>query len=50
MNMSNRVNGTICSPLAELSLPVSVLGDTGAEINIIDEVVLQGLSKLGIAV
>jgi hypothetical protein len=34
-------------PGTNTALPVSVLGDTGAEVNIIDEASLEGLAKIG---
>jgi hypothetical protein len=47
--VSNRILGTIHAPTADLALPASVLGDNGSEMNLVDEVVLEGLSKLGAA-
>jgi hypothetical protein len=48
--MSNRVLRTIRAPAADLALPVSEVGDTGAEMNLIDEVVLEGIAKFCAAV
>jgi hypothetical protein len=44
---AHRVPGMLEVPSTNTVPPVSVLGDTGAEVNIIDESYLEGLAKIG---